>query len=188
MRFPERAIAAPLAALIVGLAIFRRSRKEARRRSRPSGEISPQAPTTHVGSPPNIYRPRRGPLVLFIALLLASTAAYVGYGYKVRQNRRQEAIALTGGNPARGEMLLLRYGCAGCHTIPGVSRATGLVGPSLESVSRRVYIGGMLTNSPDRLAEWIVNPRAVNPKTAMPVTGISSREARDVAAFLYTLN
>jgi cytochrome c2 len=34
---------------------------------------------------------------------------------------------------------------------------------------------------------WIVNPRAVSPKTAMPVTGISEADARHVAAYLLTL-
>jgi cytochrome c1 len=51
----------------------------------------------------------------------------------------------------------------------------------------RVYLGGVLTNSPDHLVRWIVNPRAVSPKTAMPVTGISDAEARHVAAYLLTL-
>jgi cytochrome c1 len=34
--------------------------------------------------------------------------------------------------------------------------------------------------------QWIVDPHSVSPKTAMPVTGISIDDARDVAAFLYT--
>jgi hypothetical protein len=31
------------------------------------------------------------------------------------------------------------------------------------------------------------DPRAIDDKTAMPVTGIGPEEARDVAAYLYTL-
>jgi len=46
----------------------------------------------------------------------------------------------------------------------------------------------MLPNSPENLIRWIVNRREVNPKTAIPVTGISEEEARDVAAYLYSLN
>ena len=34
---------------------------------------------------------------------------------------------------------------------------------------------------------WIVNPKQFDPRTAMPVTGISLGEARDVAAYLYRL-
>jgi cytochrome c1 len=43
----------------------------------------------------------------------------------------------------------------------------------------------MLLNTPENLVRWIVDPRAVNPHTAMPVTGISAAEARDVVAYLY---
>ena len=51
---------------------------------------------------------------------------------------------------------------------------------------RRVYLGGAATNTPDNLIRWIVNPREIDPKTAMQVTGISTREARDIAAYLYS--
>jgi cytochrome c2 len=60
------------------------------------------------------------------------------------------------------------------------------VGPNLADLSRRVYIGGVATNTPDNLMNWIVNPREIDPKTAMPVTGVSHREARDIAAYLYS--
>jgi cytochrome c2 len=100
---------------------------------------------------------------------------------------RQRAIALTGGDPERGRGLLTRYGCAGCHTIPGVARADGIVGPPLAGIADRVYLGGVLTNTPEHLIAWIVDPRAIDDKTAMPVTGIGREEARDVAAYLYTL-
>jgi cytochrome c len=79
------------------------------------------------------------------------------------------------------------YGCAGCHTIPGVAGADGLAGPPLSSLSQRVYIGGVLPNTPDNLLAWIVDPRAANPRTAMPVTGIADQDARDVAAYLYSV-
>jgi cytochrome c1 len=41
---------------------------------------------------------------------------------------------------------------------------------------------------PDHRGERvIVNPKQFTPQTAMPITGISEREARDVAAYLYRL-
>ena len=49
----------------------------------------------------------------------------------------------------------------------------------------RVYIGGVATNSPDHLIQWIVDPQQFSPRSAMPATGISEAEARDVAAYLY---
>jgi mono/diheme cytochrome c family protein len=80
--------------------------------------------------------------------------------------------------------LLVRYGCAGCHTISGVPGARGQAGPPLEGFARRVYIAGSLTNGPDNLVRWLVNPRAIAPRSAMPVTGISEEEARIVADYL----
>lgn len=79
---------------------------------------------------------------------------------------------------------MIRYGCAGCHNIPGVPGARGEVGPPLSGFDRRLYIAGALTNEPHNLVRWLVNPSAVDPHTAMPVTGISEAEARVVAAYL----
>ena len=120
-------------------------------------------------------------------LLLGAGGAYGAYEYNRRQSIKMEVTALTGGDPDRGPALMTRYGCAGCHEVPGVRGAGGRVGPPLRQLAGRVYIGGVLTNRPDHLVRWIVNPRAVSPKTAMPVTGISEAEARHVAAYLLTL-
>jgi cytochrome c2 len=106
---------------------------------------------------------------------------------KLSQEMRTRAVALTAGDPDLGRELTRRYGCAGCHTIPGVPSAQGQVGPSLQGFAARVYVGGVATNTPDTLIQWIENPRSLDPKTAMPVTGISRPEARHVAAYLYTL-
>jgi cytochrome c len=48
-------------------------------------------------------------------------------------------------------------------------------------------IAGELPNSPDNLVRWIKDPKAVEPGTAMPDLGLTDDEARDVAAYLYTL-
>jgi cytochrome c1 len=92
-----------------------------------------------------------------------------------------------GGNPARGPAIAERYGCGSCHTIPGVTGARGLVGPPLLWWSRRTFIAGELPNTPENLVRWIRDPQSVEPQTAMPALGLSDAEARDVAAYLYTL-
>jgi cytochrome c len=128
-----------------------------------------------------------GWLALGLTLLAGAIAAgiYGAYDYKSREQHRAAAIALTGGMPDRAPVLLVRYGCAGCHTIQGVPGARGLAGPPLTGIGKRVFIGGIVSNTPDNLIEWIANPRGLSPRTAMPVTGISPDEARDVAAYLY---
>jgi cytochrome c2 len=98
-----------------------------------------------------------------------------------------EAEALTGGDVEAGRAAVKTYGCDACHTIPGVVDARGLVGPPLTQIANRIYIGGVLTNTPDNLIKWIQNPPDVDPRTAMPNLGVHETEARDIAAYLYTL-
>ncbi|MFD1725807.1 c-type cytochrome [Rhizobium viscosum] len=102
------------------------------------------------------------------------------------QTRVDAASALTGGDPAHAPALFRRYGCAGCHTIPGIAGADGVTGPPLIGLSKRVYIAGVLENSSDNLVAWIVSPRRFSPQTAMPDTGLSEKQARDLAAYLYS--
>ncbi|MGO4835141.1 cytochrome c family protein, partial [Rhizobiaceae sp. 2RAB30] len=68
---------------------------------------------------------------------------------------------------------------------PGIPGADGQVGAPLTEYSKRVYIAGMLENRPDNLVAWIVSPQSFSQQTAMPDTGVSKQEARDVAAYLY---
>ncbi|WP_437359498.1 c-type cytochrome [Inquilinus limosus] len=121
--------------------------------------------------------------VLAMILLLGGGAAV--YGIQSRQAAERWAADLTGGDPQRAPALILRNGCAGCHTIPGIDAARGTVGPALSGLADRAYIGGVLPNTPENLVLWLRDSRAVNPRTAMPSTRIPEAEARDIAAYLY---
>ena len=101
---------------------------------------------------------------------------------------RDRAIALTQGSPERGRERMAELGCGGCHDVPGVTGAHGLTGPALSKVASRIYIAGRLKNTPDNLMRWIRDPHAVDPQTAMPVVGADERDARDIAAYLYTMD
>ena len=92
-----------------------------------------------------------------------------------------------GGNARIGAHLIESYRCGACHMIPGIEDADGLVGPPLILFARRTYIGGELPNTPPNLIRWIRDPAAVEPGTAMPTLGLTNQQARDVAAYLYTL-
>lgn len=92
-----------------------------------------------------------------------------------------------GGDPENGQRLLRQFGCGSCHRIPGVATATGNVGPPLEGVGRRVYLAGVLPNTPENMAKWIRNPLEFEPETAMPNLGVTARQARDMTAYLQTL-
>jgi cytochrome c len=93
---------------------------------------------------------------------------------------------VTGGNPRSGKQLIQHFGCGSCHTIPGVPGATATVAPSLEKLKSRQFLAGRLSNTPENLQKWIRNPRAVDPKTAMPAVGLDGPQARDIAAYLYS--
>jgi cytochrome c len=119
---------------------------------------------------------------LALAILVAVAAATAACDGTTRT-----AVALTGGDPARGREAVRRYGCTTCHTIPGVPGAVGTVGPPLEQMARRSYVAGRLENTPANLARWIQHPQQIDPPNVMPEMGVTDLDSRDIAAFLYTL-
>jgi cytochrome c len=91
------------------------------------------------------------------------------------------------GNPDNGKLLLRQYGCGSCHTIPGVPSAKGNVGPPLDAISKRVYLAGVLPNTPQNMARWIRAPQDIDPRTAMPNLQVPEGHAQDMVAYLYRL-
>jgi cytochrome c2 len=85
----------------------------------------------------------------------------------------------------RGATAIQTYGCGSCHQISGIDGATGRVGPSLHGFSDRLYVAGSLPNTTANLVRWIRYPQAVYPGTVMPDLGVTDRDARDIAAYLY---
>jgi cytochrome c len=108
-------------------------------------------------------------------------------GCTAGEEAREAALLTSGGDPVKGRALIRAYGCGSCHTIPGIRGANSLVGPPLIGIPYRTYIAGVITNEPDNLARWIQNPQAIDSLTAMPNLGVSPAQARDIAAYLYTL-
>ena len=64
---------------------------------------------------------------------------------------------------------------------------TRRLGPPLTRFGERIYIAGMLRNTPTNLTRWLRDPQGVLPGNAMPDMGVSESQARDMAAYLYTL-
>jgi cytochrome c1 len=86
-----------------------------------------------------------------------------------------------------GREVIRQQGCGACHTIPGVPGARGLVGPPLTAFGRRGYIAGRVSNNRSNLVRWLLDPRTVDPMTVMPRVGLTDQQARQAAAYLYTL-
>ena len=102
-------------------------------------------------------------------------------------DKRQQPRDITGADAAAGLAVIERLGCAACHQIPGVDWPQGTVGGSLDGFADRSMIAGQFPNQPETLATWVRNAPSMSPKTGMPAMPMTSVEARDVAAYLYTL-
>ena len=100
-----------------------------------------------------------------------------GLGYNLR----------IGGDPIRGIGVIEQSSCGACHTIPGVRGAHGMAAAPLIWFSRRTFIAGEVPNTPENLVRWVRSPQSIEARTAMPAVGLSDQQARDVAAYLYTL-
>ena len=78
-------------------------------------------------------------------------------------------------------------GCISCHAIQGTV-AAGIVGPDLTHVGNRSTIAaGVLENTPENLVRWINEPDEVKPGNLRLDMGLSDEQARQVAAYLLSL-
>ena len=117
-------------------------------------------------------------------LLILAALALAACG---RDTARVALRDVPGGNPKAGPAAIAVYGCGACHTIPGVAGADATVGPPLTGFAKRQFIAGELANNADNLVLWIMHPQSVEPGTAMPEMGVTSDDARNIAAYLATL-
>ena len=78
-------------------------------------------------------------------------------------------------------------GCISCHQIRGTV-AAGVLGPDLTHVGGRETIAaGVLENTLDNLAFWIKDPHEVKPGNLMLDMGLTDEQARQIAAYLLSL-
>jgi cytochrome c2 len=89
------------------------------------------------------------------------------------------------GDRENGRLLLRQFGCGQCHAIPGVADAQGETGPPLKGLRDRVYLGGVLPNTPSNAAAFIREPQRFDPRTRMPALGVTDTQARDMTAYLW---
>jgi cytochrome c len=127
------------------------------------------------------YRGRKtGNRLALLALLILLT----GCGWRLLP---RTDYTIPGGNVDRGRQAMTEYGCIACHTIPGVTRANATVGPPLTAWADRSAIAGQFPNTPEYLIQWLQDPQAMIPGSIMPDVGVPEVVARDMSAYLYTL-
>ena len=92
------------------------------------------------------------------------------------------------GDPSRAPEAIQTYGCGSCHEIPGITGADGAVGPRLDDLADRSFLAGRIANTPGNLVFWIQHPQLVKPGVDMPELGVTEADARNIAAYLYSLS
>ena len=126
-------------------------------------------------------------LIAMLAALVVVALFAFAWDYEHQRTRmRENAAAITGGDPRRGEAMFIQYGCGSCHALQDVRTAVGSVGPPLDGIAERTIIAGHLANKPENMERWIRDPQRVSPGTAMPDLAVGEGDARDITAFLYT--
>lgn len=120
-------------------------------------------------------------LITFLALAVALLAT-------VPQHRSIIAKqSVPAGDPLKAPAAIRKYGCGSCHEIPGVAGAHGMAGPKLTDISKRSFLAGQLPNNPEDLMLWIEHPQQIRPGVDMPDMGVTDADARNIAAYLYSL-
>jgi len=120
-------------------------------------------------------------------LAAAAAALSLPLGLCACADKSDAPRPIAGAEASRGLAVIERTGCAACHRVPGVDWPQGTVGGSLAGFADRSLIAGRFPNQPDVLVRWLRDAPSLSPETGMPPMPISDAEARDVAAYLYTL-
>jgi cytochrome c oxidase subunit 2 len=132
----------------------------------------------------------RGQCAEFCGLQHAHMAMYVYVQEPAdfqRWLREQAAPAPTPTTSAQrdGERAFFDNGCGSCHTIAGVTGATGRVGPDLTHVGSRSTLAALtLPNDADALAEWLRGPQHVKPGNRMPDLELSRGDVQSLVSYL----
>lgn len=114
--------------------------------------------------------------VCFVALVLQGCSSPIGYEPSVAN-----------ANPEAGREIIAALECGACHVIPGVPGAWGRVGPDLKDYKTNVYVAGRYPNTPEVLIRFVRDAPSMSPNTAMPAIEMTDVQARDIAAYLYSL-
>jgi cytochrome c oxidase subunit 2 len=117
-----------------------------------------------------------------IRVIAQSPADFAGW----ESGQRAGPATPVSANAVTGAQLFATKGCAGCHSITGIS--TGMVGPNLTHFkSRSVFAGSIFENTDNNLRAWLANPPAEKPGSVMPNLNLSASEIQSLIAYLDTL-
>jgi cytochrome c oxidase subunit 2 len=123
----------------------------------------------------------------------AATAPLDLWRAQQQPDANEDAALVERGRDLFGRDLMNQRLCFSCHAVRGHD-FFGVTGPDLTHLGSRTTIAaGLLENTPDQLARWIMNPGEVKPGNIMAVTyeaaniEISEDDARALVAYLRSL-
>ena len=121
------------------------------------------------------------------SILLAALLSGASVVLASCKNEDGQAAPFQTASAREGVRVIRQAGCGSCHTIPGIENADGLVGPPLDHMGHRIFIAGVLRNTPDNMVAWLRDPQRIVPGNAMPVMGLSEKQAQAITDYLYSL-
>ena len=102
-----------------------------------------------------------------------------------------KGASLTGGDPQAGKEKIIRHDCHSCHAIPGIPVNADARGPALNHWARRSTIAKKWPNTAENLEDFIEHPDRMlhgsGMKTEMTMPTIKPADAKDIAAYLFSL-
>jgi cytochrome c oxidase subunit 2 len=99
----------------------------------------------------------------------------------------EPAAAITDPLAQEGETLFMSLACARCHAVRGTA-ATGQLGPDLTHFgSRQTLAAATLANTPENLAQWLLDPDHAKPGSLMPATHLSEEQLDALVTYLESL-
>ncbi len=122
------------------------------------------------------------------ANMRAQAVAHTQSDFDTWVNRQRSAAVMPpeGTPAAEGLALFAAKGCAGCHTVAGVSQ--GKIGPDLTHLQgRKTFAGSMFALNEENLRTWLEDPPGVKPGSLMPDLGLTEEEITQLIAYLETL-
>jgi len=125
-----------------------------------------------------------GVAALTLGMLLGLTACADKFDY-------EHGARMTGGDPNVGRDKVILHDCHSCHQIPGIPLNRDAKGPSLKHWSRKKLIAKKWPNTPENLEDFIEHPERMlhgkGLKNEMTMSNVKPADAKDIAAYLYSL-
>jgi len=101
-----------------------------------------------------------------------------------QQNQLKVPAPPTDKDAIHGQQIFMSETCVQCHAISGTP-ANARIGPDLTHLSTRKTIGsGVIENTPENVALWIMNAQVFKPGCHMPQMRLTHKDAHDIAVYL----